>query len=252
MKTVIGVATSVNIVASLYFFSEIANAIDTKTIEEAAACSSDQKKAMSDSLMNLATAKISDNMNDHQYLSLITREWATTKSELLAALPNFAETTLDNCRQEHMSYFLELFARRKIQLTDYPEVKEAPLSPSQPMSLLSKPAFRGASPSQTDSRAALVLNSQNQNTQKLIAGVPDFTQEMMKRKNQQSAMVTGLQATMSGMGGMDIQSQGMGQMPGLPVGAQQKIDDKISALLNMGNATDINLTGELQKKSNEN
>ena len=34
--------------------------------------------------------------------------------------------------------------------------------------------------------------------------------------------------------------------------AQQKIDDKISALLNMGNATDINLTGELQKKSNEN
>ena len=56
MKTVIGVATSVNIVASLYFFSEIANAIDTKTIEEAAACSSDQKKAMSDSLMNLATA----------------------------------------------------------------------------------------------------------------------------------------------------------------------------------------------------
>ena len=188
MRTVIGVATSVAAV----------QAIDTKPAEEAAACSSDQKKSISDSLMTIANSKISDNSKDTQYLSLLTKDWATTKTALLAELPTYADATLDNCRREHMSYFLELFARRKIQLTEYPQVKEIPTGGSQQqIALPGKPSLRGAAAMGGQPSLAQTQAQMGTNTQRLLASVPDFTKEMMKRRTNQNAMITGLQATVS-------------------------------------------------------
>jgi len=227
-------------------------------------CSTEQKKALSDELMKLVNAKISQNVEDVQYLQLITGGWKSTKTELASALPNMNDADMDTCRMENMSHFLELFAKRKIALTPYPqkllpaEVDAAKAQGGAPASLAQvgrqrssplKRTLRPAALAQTQSRMNLGSTKQ---TQKMLESVPDFSKEMMKRHNQQGAMMQGLQATMVGMGPV---AGGMGAGSMMPSAASLDdapvndmnstlMDEKITNLLQM-NQSDINLSGEL-------
>lgn len=206
-----------------------------------ASCSTEHKQAMSRELLNMANSTISDSRKDVQWLFLLTKKWDDTKNSIAKHLPNMTPQLMDQCRKENMSYFLELFAKRKIALTKYPQVKQKNQQPAallqQGKSIVDKVV--SGKKKHTSSFAQTGTKTEFSGGAQVISGMPDLTKNLMKRHTQTAGLITGLKATVASMAQMNTMPKGDANV----AVNNTVIDQKITKMLHMNGTA--NLNGEL-------